>query len=229
MRHLVSLGAAVAVFIASQAFSGGLEPEKKEEAPKLAEPVRSVEPVKVEPVKTLEPIPVQPIPDDCKPKGGNSVVNHGSVTNGGDSVGTKVVCQCEPSNCEEKVKVKEVVKYVKSAPKIVEKKVPGPTRTVYKDRAVEKVVYVDKPVPGPTVYVDKPAGQTKTSQWSVGILAGAGPYGVHFYRYGEEYKAKVGKGILVGADVNYRFAEHYNVGAIYINNDTVMGRAAVSF
>lgn len=218
----------LAMAVSMQAFSGGLEPEKTDSpSPKPT----------MEPVKTIQAIPVEPIitatparSDDCKPRGGNQVTNHGAVTNGGDSVNTKVVCQCETSkSCEDKVKYvdREVVKW---KTKTVEKKVPGPVK--YVDRTVEtpaKTVYVDKPVEK-IVYVNKECpGCTNNKNWSLGMLMGEGPSGVHVYKYGNEYRAREGGGILMGIDLSYRFMEHWNVGGLYINNDTKMFRVGFNF
>lgn len=219
MKFLITAGVLI-VLVSSKAFSGGLETDKVvSPAPPI--PLKA-ETVTTIPLKAADPIPA--MPPDCRPASGNSVTNHGAVTNGGDSVNTKVVCQCETKACEPKV----VEKAVPGPTKIVEKKVPGPTKVV------EKVVYVNvnREVPGPTVYVNKecPTCEAqKTKNWSLGMLMGAGPSGVHVYKYGDEYKANEGGGILVGVDLSYRFLEHWNVGGLYINNDTKMFRAGFNF
>jgi len=208
------------ILLSSQAFSGGLEPDKTvTPTPTESAKVVQAQPVPMVPVAPM--IEATPVPD-CKTKGGNHVTNHGSVSNGGDSVNTKVVCQCETKSCTPSVETK----YIKSPPKVIEKKVPGPTKIV------KEVVYVDRTTPGPTVYVDK-ACPTCAAQanknWSLGMLMGTGPSGVDVYRYGKEYKAREGGGILMGIDLSYRFWEHWNVGGLYINNDTKMFRAGFNF
>jgi hypothetical protein len=205
------------LLLSSQAFSGGLEPDKTSTPSPSSEPVVTATTIPYAPVRAIEDT-------DCKPKGGNHVTNHGAVSNGGDSVNTKVVCQCETKACTPSVETK----YIKSPPKIVEKKVPGPTKIVKE----KQVVYVDRTTPGPTVYVDRACptcAAQSTKNWSLGMLAGTGPSGVHVYKYGNEYRAREGGGIIMGIDLSYRFLEHWNVGALYINNDTAMGRVGFNF
>lgn len=212
MRLLILAG----IFMCSQAFSGGLEAEKPTSPSPTAAVVQEAPLAPVSPIVEARPVP------DCKSKGGNHVTNHGSVTNGGDSVNTKVICQCEQKSCTPKVETK----YIKSPPKIIEKKVPGPTKVVKE----KQTVYVDRTTPGPTVYVDRPCPACGSQKnWSLGMLAGTGPSGVHLYKYGNEYKAREGGGILMGVDLSYRFWEHWNIGALYINNDTAMGRVGFNF
>jgi hypothetical protein len=207
------------ILMSSQAFSGGLEPDKTV----TPTPTEAAKAVRADTAPMLEAT-AEP---DCKTKGGNNVTNHGSVSNGGDSVNTKVVCQCETKACTPKVETKVETKYIKSPPKIVEKRVPGPTKVV------REVVYVDRTTPGPTVYVDKAcptcAAQGNNKNWSLGMIMGEGPSGVRMYKYGNEYRARDGLGIIMGIDLSYRFWEHWNVGGLYINNDTKMFRAGFNF
>ena len=209
------------ILISSQAFSGGLEPDKTV----TPTPTESARAVQAQTIPLAPVVEATPIPD-CKTRGGNHVTNQGSVSNGGDSVNTKVVCQCEAKACTPKVETKVETRYIKSPPKIIEKKVPGPTKIVKE----KEVVYVDRATPGATVYVDKACPTCVTPKnWSLGILMGEGPSGVHMYKYGSEYRAREGGGILMGVDLSYRFLEHWNVGGLYINNDTKMFRAGFNF
>jgi hypothetical protein len=63
----------------------------------------------------------------------------------------------------------------------------------------------------------------------VGVLVGSGPDGVRPYRYGQEYKAEVGRGILMGLDADYTIKKRYFLGGIIINNDTYMGKIGIRF
>lgn len=214
MKKLLIAG----LFISLQAFSGGLEPDPKPTDAKIApSPVKSSD----SPAKAVEET-VTKAPADCKPpSGGNSVINHGAVTNGGDSVGTKVICACEAKACKAKTVEKQVPGPVQWRTKTVTKNVPGP------------VQYLDKPCPScpdkPCPTCPKADCGDKGRNFTLGILAGSGPDGIHPYKYDKEYRAREGRGILMGLDVDYRFLDRFHVGALYINNDTYMGRLGISF
>jgi hypothetical protein len=223
----------VALVIATYGFSGGLEepakaPPATVEAPKLIAPATSKDVV-----DNCKPV----VEDNCKPVG-NSV-----VTNGGDNVGTKVICACESKSCEPKVV--EKIKYVKGPIRYVEKKVvvPGkiqPPKIVYMDRPI----YIDRPSsgdngksPGNGTSSNSSSSSSSNSSGSddsdfplgVGVLVGSGPDGVRPYRYGQEYKAEVGRGILMGLDADYTIKKRYFLGGIIINNDTYMGKIGIRF
>jgi hypothetical protein len=216
------------LLLASSGFSGGLEePAKKADAPKVIAPATSMD--AVDNSKTVAE-------DNCKPVG-NSV-----VTNGGDNVGTKVVCSCEAKVCEP---AKVVTKYVPGPVRYVTKKVvvpakAQPPKTVYMDRTV----YVEKPAgKGENSGSNSPGGSSSSSSSSsssgnpttanfpfgVGVLVGTGPDGVRPYRYGQEYRAEVGRGILMGLDLDYTFKERFFLGGILINNETYMGKLGIRF
>jgi len=145
---------------------------------------------------------------DCKP---------GQSNTNGDNVGTKVVCSCEPTKCD-------TPKPVKCEPKTVTKTV---TKTVDKvvEKPVEKIVEKFTPYPVDKI-VEK---EVSYGGIYVDLLFGLAPDGVHVYRYEEEYRGRVGDGIVAGALAGYEWANGARLGGLYINNDTRAVTAGFKF
>lgn len=179
------------------------------------------------PAKAVTDVPaaVKSVTDvpDCRPSQTNT---------GGDNIGTKVICSCESAKCPEAKakaiacpKLKPVTcPEAKTITKTVEKPVVK-IKTVTK--TVEKVV--DRVVPQPFP-VDRIVEKiVDESGLTVNLLMGQGPDGVRPYRYEDEYRAQVGTGILMGAEVGYTFSNGLDVGGLYINNDTKMLKVGYKF
>lgn len=157
----------------------------------------------------------------------------GEACQNADTIGTKVICNCQPTEkiVEKKVKVpvtkwktryKDRVKW-KTREKVVEKKVPvtkWKTREVvkWKTRTVEKPVdrIITKEVP---VYKKN----------NLSLFVGQGPNAVEIYKYDDEYRARDGEGIIGGLMYQRHVTPSWTVGFGGSSNESYFGTTGFSW
>ena len=123
---------------------------------------------------------------------------------GSDSVGTKVVCNCVPT---EKIVEKPVIKYK--------------TQTRWKT----KLQVVEKPV---EKIVTKEIVKEQNKN-NLSLFVGQGPSAIEFYKYDEEYRARDGFGVVTGLIYQRSLTPSFNVGVGGATNDTLFGTIGVSW
>lgn len=124
----------------------------------------------------------------------------------------KIVCMCEPTTCK---------------PKIVTKVV---------DRPVEKVVIkvVEKPVEKEVIKVVEKPVDAEIKHFRVAAYYGQGPEGLERIIYKKkdgtrEYQVLQNQGDVGAIEANYRIDENWDVGGMYISNDTKLIGLGFSF